>query len=219
MKKIDKIFDLKKLTKKLISLREDDGAPAWALLAPVLESPLTLDKIDNLLKEWEINEKELPPKPDPATRWQLFTKLANDFVEDIRSKMNRILEKEGHDSFHGELEFRMVLDGSFGLYCNTEIEIELNRTPHTGDVIVERLHDGSYLIEEHNGEALGMADDWASCVDFVADHFDGAGYWDPDFEYQINMFQREDNKLYLVDFDEFMTEDEDEDEGEDKNVS
>ncbi len=226
MKKIDKIFDLKKLAKRLTEIREDETAPPWILLAPILSSPLTLEKIENLIKEWQISEKELPPKLDPATRWQLFTKFANDLVEEIRATLNRILEKKGQDPFGGQLEFRMVLDGSFGLYCNTNTEAMENHTPHAGDVIVERLPDGSYLIGEHDGEALGMAEDWTSCVEFVADHFDGAGYWDPEYEYQINVFQRDDGKLHLVNFEQFMTEEDqteedqkDEDDEEDVSKS
>lgn len=220
MKKIDKIFDIHKLAKKLTKIfGEGATPPPWTLLAPVLSSPLSLEKIETLFKEWKITEKEVPRQADPATRWELFTKFLNDSVEEIISLLNRILESEGQPTFSGQLEFRMVLDGSFGLYCTTDAATEADRTPHAGDVIVERLSDGSYLLEEHNGEALGMANNWASCVAFVADHFDGAGYWDPEFEYQINVFQRDDGELHLVNFDQFVTEEEEKDEDKDDDVS
>lgn len=219
MKKLDSLFNIKELATKIASIQSEKRPKGWVLLEPILDSPVTLEKMEKLITEWEITPEELPARKDPASRWSLFTRFANDQTGPLRTEINKLLEKKKGRKFHGSMEFRMVLDGSFGLYCNTDPEVELNQKPYTGDVIVERLLDGSFIITEHKGEMLGMADSWASCIDFVADHFDNAGYWDPDCEFEVNVFQRDEGSLYLVDFERYFDDDDDRDKEKEQDAS
>lgn len=203
MKPVRELFSVSSIAARIHDiLGELDDSSADVAIETIIEKfDGSEEQIEKLLSNWGIEKKGAFASPDPVTVWNAFTAAADKLAVELHKEVNEVLEWRGDLKILGRFEFQLGLDSSYKLfyvhYCPRQ------EIPHEGDILVEKLDDGSYVISVHEGDFLGMADTRKDAVSFIHKHLNDIGYWEDSFEYEISLFERdEQGNLNLMDIED-----------------